>query len=324
MLRWAILLCMLLVGMPLVAAAQEPFDALPGWRNEHVADVVPLFAASCPRLAPSFRAACATARTVPPGDEAAARAFVEGAFRPTHLGDALTTGYFEMDMRASRTADARYRWPLLRPPHDPTAFDRGQILSGALAGQGLELAWFASPADLYFVQLQGSARLVFADGSVMRVGGAAQNGRASVPTGNLFRDVGIPNNELSIPMIRAWSVVHGREAETLLARDPAYFFMRERRSAADQGPTGTLGVPLTPLRSIAVDPAFVPLGAPVWLDTEISALDQTLRRLMLAQDTGEPIKGADHVDLFFGPGPRAEALGGRQHARAGLWVLLPR
>ncbi len=311
------------VGMA-CAYAQTAFDQLPGWRTEHVAEAVALFRASCARLSPAFRNACAEADRVPPGDEAGARAFVANAFRPSYVGQALTTGYFELDVTASRTQGGIYQWPLLRPPRDPRRYDRASILSGALAGRGLELLWFASPADLYFVQLQGSARVHLTDGGVVRVGGAAQNGFSSIPTARLFNGVGIPGNDLSIPGIRAWIAAHPREGAAVLARDPSYFFMVERSLRADQGPLGALGVPLTPLRSVAVDPAHVPLGSLLWIDAQISAVHQPLQRMMLAHDTGEPINGAGHVDIFFGPGDEAEQVGGRQHAMGNLWVLLPR
>jgi membrane-bound lytic murein transglycosylase A len=322
--RFLILLGLVLVWLPCAARAQTEFDALPGWRADRVSDIVPLFLRSCPRLSAAFREACANAAHVPTGDEAAARAFLAASFRPSYVGRALTTGYFELDVAASRTQGGPYQWPLLRPPRDPARFDRMAILSGALAGQGLEMLWFASPADLYFVQLQGSARVSLAGGGVMRVGGAAQNGHPSIPTARLFANAGIPNNDLSIPAIRTWIAAHPREGAALLARDPSYFFMRERKLPPDQGPLGALGVSLTPLRSVAVDPAQIPLGAPLWVDARISATNEPLQRLMLAQDMGEPIKGAEHIDLFFGPGARAEQVGGRQNAQAGVWVMLPR
>jgi membrane-bound lytic murein transglycosylase A len=318
---WLIALCLCMAGAECRA---DEFDQLPGWRTERFGEVARLFAASCPRLPASFRAACAGAQRVPAGDEDAARRFLEASFRPSYLGQALTTGYFELDVTASRTQGGAYQWPLLRPPPDPRRYDRAAILSGALAGRGLEMLWFSSPSDLYFVQLQGSARVRLTDGGVMRVGGAAQNGFASIPTARLFNGVGIPGNDLSIPGIRTWIAAHPREGAALLNRDPAYFFMAERSLRADQGPLGALGVPLEPLRSVAVDAAHVPLGTPMWIDTRISALRQPLQRIMLAQDTGEPISGAAHVDIFFGPGADAEAVGGRQHAMGGVWVLAPR
>ncbi len=321
---WAV--CVLLAAFASLASPARAQDVaqLPGWQNEHVAEVVALFSQSCPRLPSRFRAACDLAARVPAGDENAARGFVQAAFRAAYLGQALTTGYFELDVTASRSQGGPYQWPLLRPPPDPRRYDRAQILSGALAGRGLELLWFASAADLYFVQLQGSARVHLTDGGTIRVGGAAQNGRASIPSDRLFAGVAIANNDLSIPNLRVWAASHPQEAQTRLARETAYFFMAERRLRADQGPLGALGVPLVPLRSVAVDPVAIPLGAPLWLDTSITAVRQPLRRMMLAQDTGEPIAGAGHIDIFFGPGAEAEAVGGRQHAQAGVWVLLPR
>ncbi len=307
-------------------ATSQPADfaQLPGWSSDRVADIIPLFAASCPRLDSSFRVACQEVGRVPRDDEAAARTFVQWAFRPAYVGDALFTGYFELDVAGSRVPGGPYKWPLLRPPPDPRRYSRAQVLSGALAGRGLELVWFASAADLYFVQLQGSARVHLPDGQVMRVGGAAQNGFGSIPVADLFADAGIPNHDLSIPAIRAWAAAHPAEAQARLGREQSYFFFAERPLHADQGPLGALGVPLAPLRSAAVDPKNIRFGSLMWVNTEISAMHRPLQRLFLAQDSGEPIHGPVHVDLFFGPGPRAEAIGGREDARGGLWVLVPR
>lgn len=300
------------------------FAELPGWSTDRVADVIPLFAASCPRLGAAFRPACDEIRRVPRGDEAAARAFLQWAFRPAYIGQAQYTGYFELDVAGALAPGGPYQWPLLRAPANPTLYDRAQILGGALAGRGLELVWFASAADLYFVQLQGSARVHLPDGTVMRVGGAAQNGRRSIPTAQLFGDAGIANHDLSIPGIRAWSAAHPADTQARLARETSYFFFAERPLRAEQGPVGALGVPLAPLRSVAVDAAHIPLGTPVWISTSVSATRQPLQRLMLSEDTGEPINGPAHVDLFFGGGPDAEAVGGRQNSTGGLWALVPR
>lgn len=300
------------------------FAALPGWPNDHVADAVAFFAASCPKLDPAFHSACEEVGHVPRGDNAAARAFLAWAFRPALLGDVQFTGYFELDVRGSLTREGPYQWPLFRTPDHPEQYARADVLGGALAGRGLELVWLRSSADLYFVQLQGAARVHLTNGRVMRIGGDTQNGHASLPVADLFAGVAVANHDMSIPSLRAWSAQHPGDAAARIARDRAYFFFAERHIPASEGPTGALGVPLAPLRSVAVDPAHIRLGSFVWISTEISASHLPLQRMMLAQDTGEPIRGAAHVDIFFGQGDEAERIGGRQNSTGRVWVLLPK
>ena len=315
-----------LVGWLLTTpATAQSLDALPGWTQDRQSEVVRLLLAECPRLDVTFRAACAEAPRVPPGDDAAARAFLQWAFVPRRQGQALFTGYFELELPGARQQGGPYQVPVLRVPPDPGRFDRAQIERGALAGRGLELVWLTSPADLYFLQLQGSGRIRLAEGGVLRIGSAALNGRASVPTATLFGDADISNHDLSIPNIRVWIAGHPTAGAARLARDPSYVFMAERGGLRDEeGPVGALGVPMAPLRSVAVDPHYVALGTLVWVATQISATGQPMQRLMLAQDTGEPIHGPAHVDMFFGSGTQAEAVGGRQNAPGTVWVLVPR
>ena len=171
----------------------------------------------------------------------------------------------------------------------------------------LELAWLADLADAFFLQIQGSGRIRLPDGEVMRVGYAGKNGRPYVSIGRLLVDRGeMTLPEVSMQSIRAWLASHPDQAAGLMRQNPSYVFFREFFDvAADQGPIGALGVPLTPGRSLAVDRRFVPLGSPVFIDTTDPVDGLAMRRLMLAQDTGGAIRGALRGDVFFGWGPDA-------------------
>lgn len=326
--RMALVLPLLLAscdGVPAVpgtAGAVLPVTALPGWSRERVADAIPPLLNACPRLSSEWRAACTEARYVSAGDEVAARGFVQRNFRAVPLGQGLFTGYFELEVAGSRHQGGPYQVPVLRPPEDPRRYDRGRILGGALAGRGLEVVWLTSAADLYFLQLQGSGRVRLAEGGSLRLGYAVSNGHAPVATEALFRDAGIPGNDLSIPGLRAWIAARpGREAR--LNADPSYVYMRETGSPPGQGHTGALGTPLVPLRSVAVDPSYVPLGSPVWLDTVDSYSGRALQRLMLASDTGDQIRGQARTDIYYGWDHQAEAQGGHMYATGRAWVLRP-
>lgn len=301
-----------------------PVQALPGWRQEHVADAIEPLRRACAKLDRRWRSVCADLRYVPAGDETAARSFVERDFRAFPLGTGLYTGYFELDVPGSRVRGGPYQVPVLSRPADPTRYARSAIEHGALAGQGLEIVWLTSASDLYFLQLQGSGRIRLPDGGIMRLGYAANNGHAPVPTDALFRNAGIPGNDLSIPGIRAWIARHPAAGLARLSQDPSFVFFHETTGASlADGHVGALGAPLVPMRSIAVDPAYVPLGSPVWLDTIDSSSGQRLQRLMLAGDTGDQIQGPARADIFYGWDHRAEAQGGHEYARGRSWVLRP-
>ncbi|WP_374440061.1 murein transglycosylase A [Stella sp.] len=297
---------------------------------------------------------CAAAAQVAPGD-AAARHFFETRFRPWRAFDGeqpegLFTGYYEPLLAGARSRGGRFAVPLLRRPPDlvevdlgqfrpalrgqriagrieggrlrPYA-DRAQIEGGALAGRGLELLWVDDPVDAFFLQIQGSGRVRLADGTVVRVGYDGQNGHAYVPIGRLLAERGeIPREEVSMPSIRRWLAAHPAEGRRLMHENPSYVFFRELKG---DGPLGAQGVPLTPGRSLAVDPSFVAYGVPVWLDAEDPLSTQArVRRLMVAQDTGGAIRGPVRGDVFWGFGKEASERAGLMKSRGGYWLLLPR
>lgn len=316
------------------------FDQLPGWAADRVAEAVPTFIAGCARLDgtahPRLPALCAQARTLPPGDDAAARAFFEQSFQP-HLASAdgtaqgLVTGYFEPEFRAARTRGGEYQTPLLRRPRGHVAGQvlptRAQINRGALAAQQLEMLWVADSVDAFFLHIQGSGRARLADGSVLRMSYDGKNEQPYVPIGRVLVDRGeMKLDDVSMQSIRAWLAAHPNDAAAVMEQNPSFVFFREVRGIApDQGPPGNMGVPLTPLRSVAVDRAHIPLGTPVWVDTNDALVPATaMRRLLLAQDVGGAIRGPTRADLFYGWGPDAEARAGKMRQPGSLYVLLPR
>ena len=293
---------------------------------------------------------CAAARRTPPGE---ARAFFEAWFRPWRASDAgdpegLFTGYYEPLLEAAWAPDGRYRFPLYRRPADMVAVDlglfseelegkaitgrmeggtlvpyhdRAAIDRGALAGQGLELAWVDDDVALFFLHIQGSGRLRFADGSEVRVGYDGQNGQAYYAIGRELVARGeLTVEEVSLQSIRDWLKAHPDEAAALMHTNPSYVFFRELDGA---GPLGAQGVPLTPGRSLAVDRHMIAYGTPVWLETTLPD-GRPLVRLMVAQDTGGAIRGPVRGDVFFGTGEEAEWLAGHMKGRGGYAVLLPR
>ena len=309
---------------------------------------------------PACTAADATASLA---SAASARRFFETWFQFYRVSDhgnqdGLFTGYYEPVLYGSRHPDGRYRVPLHAPPPDLLRIDlgrfnpdlagyaiwgrvadgafvpyytRAEIDDGALAGRNLELVWVDDPIAAFFLQIQGSGQVRLDDGSVVRVGYAAQNGRPYRAVGRDLIEMGaLSRGQVSLQTIRAWLSAHPADAPTLMERNPSYIFFQEHPElTADEGPLGSEGVPLTAGRSLAVDRRFLPLGAPVWLDASAPEPDDPqgeapLRRLMVAQDTGGAIKGVVRGDVFWGAGDRAEAIAGRMQSRGHLALLLPK
>ncbi len=360
------------------------FADLPGWAQDHPAEALPGFLAGCRQLPdaasgqslggegqaatlggkPSqWQAACVAGAQVPPGEDAAARSFFESYFQPYAVADttspaetrgkALFTGYFDPQVRGSRSPGGAFRYPLLGRPPDLVQvdlgefagdlkgrsvggrvqdgrlvpyYDRAQIDAGVLARRRLELLWLADPVDVFFLQVQGSGRVDLPDGRVVRVTYAGQNGRPYVPIGRVLVDQGqMTLDQVSMASIRAWLESHRDQAAAVMEQNPSYVFFREVTTLRpDQGPPGALGVPLMPGRSIAVDRAFIPLGSPVFIATTDPLTGAPWQRLMLAQDLGGAIKGPARADIFFGWGPDAEARAGKMRAEGREYVLLPR
>lgn len=301
--------------------------------------------------AAAWRAPCAAARTTP-NDDAASRSFFERNFTPYRAanrgdGNGLFTGYYEPLLHGSRQESGRYRTPLLRRPPDLVMVDlgrfrpawhgeriagrvvagnlipypsRAEIERGALNANQLALFWVDDPVDAFFLQVQGSGRVELPNGSTVRLGYDGQNGQQYVAIGKVLIDRGeLTADNVSLQSIRAWIKAHPDQATALMDQNPSYVFFREQPG---DGPLGSEGVVLTAGRSLAVDRGFVPLGVPVYIDTEGN--NRSLRRLMVAQDTGGAIAGPVRGDVFWGFGADAEARAGAMRDRGSDYLLLPK
>ena len=330
---------------------------LQGWQQDNHAEALPALMASCRTLArhAPWHEACAAAGAVKGRD--AARHFFEAHFTPYRVSSAegvaegLITGYYEPTLRGSRKPSARNRFPLYGVPDDllvldfgdlapelkstaPRArldgrrvvpyYNRSQIESGLAPVRGKEIVWVDDAVELFFLQIQGSGRIVLDEGGTLRVGFADHNGQPYRSIGRVLIDRGeLPLERTSMQGIKAWTRDNPAKLAELLNQNPRFVFFREL-PANGTSPPGALGVPLTPQRSIAVDPRYVPLGAPVHIATNWPNTDKPLQRLMLAQDTGGAIRGAVRADFFWGSGEEAAREAGRMKQSLRMWVLLPK
>ncbi|MCU0967848.1 MAG: MltA domain-containing protein [Rubrivivax sp.] len=316
---------------------------LPGWSADALAEAWPALRAGCVRPAPGWAALCAELwLAAPPADDAAIRAWLEARLEPWRLeshdgrADGLATGYFEPLLAASRQRRDGFSVALHAPPADLATrrpyWTREQLetVPAAMAAlRGREIAWVASPLDALLLQIQGSGRLELreADGRtrLVRMAFAGHNDQPYRSVGRWLIEQGELTAEgASWPAIRDWAERHPGRAQAMLWANPRVVFFREEPIADPAvGPRGAAGVPLTPGRSIAVDPSSVPYGTPVWIDTTEPLATTPLRRLVLAQDTGSAIVGAVRVDYFWGWGATAEAQAGRMKQPLRAWALWP-
>lgn len=302
------------------------FDQLDGWDKDDHAAAFDVFLSTCGDMKPSdWRAVCAYARQNPDP-----RQFFELFFRPVLIEDGqdpLFTGYFEPELEGDKYRSNRYRFPVYAMPNEAKQnspwLTRRQILtSGVMDGRGLEIAWVDDPVELFFLQIQGSGRIRLPDGSYIRVGYRGANGHPYRSIGVELVQRGIYQpHQVSAEVIKNWVRRNPDAGRELLFHNPSYVFFREvNRVPADKGPLGAMNRSVTTLRSIAVDPAYVTLGSPVWVEKDGA---DPLRRLMIAQDTGSAIKGAQRADVFFGTGDDAGRAAGKLRDPGRMLVLMP-
>lgn len=337
------------------------FAVLPGWKTDDQREALPAFLSSCVVMVrrPDWKAACTAATNIDANDENAARQFFESYFQPYRVSNpdgslnGTVTGYYEPLLQGSRKRGGKYQTALHRAPDDILTIDlvsvfpelKGQRVRGRLVGNkvvaypsraelsqsnalvGKEIVWVDDPIDAFFLQVQGSGRVQLDDSKEqVRIAYADQNGHPYKSIGRYLIDKGeLTLDQASAQGIKAWLKANPRRQQELLNANPSYvFFKEEKVSDPNVGPKGALGVPLTPQRSIAVDPQFIPLGAPVFLATTLPASKAPLRRLMMAQDTGSAIKSPVRADYFWGFGAEAGEQAGRMKQRGEMWVLLPK
>ena len=345
----------------LAGVALGPAVAVLGVSDADARGALASFIESCPKLLArddasgltrrdDWRGACDAARGVAPGG---ARAFFAAQFTPVQIGDgkAFATGYFEPEIAGSRTRRAGFEVPVYAMPSDlvrgwpddvaPSErtgrpplgrydeqvrfvlyHDRAAIEDGALQGKAPIIAWPADPVEFFFLQIQGSGRLITPEGEVIRIGYAGQNGREYVGIGGVMRERGLLGSgpgkySGSMQGIMAYIRENPRDGRDLMRLNKSWIFFSELKG---DGPLGALGVPVRREASVAADPAFVPLGAPVWLDLDRGEASG----LWVAQDTGGAIKGANRFDTFWGAGEDARRIAGGMSGRGRAYVLLPR
>ena len=337
------------------------FSSLPGWGQDNLVEAWPAFRISCSAQMnkPDWRDLCKIAENVDGSSDAAIRQFFESFFDPFQVinpdgsESGLITGYYEPLLHGARKRGGIYQTPLYSPPSDLLTIDmvslypelKGMRLRGYVVGNkvvpypsradllqssalaGKEICWVDDSVDAFFLQVQGSGRVFMQDTKeIIRVAYADQNGQPYKSIGRYLVDKGeLKLEQASAQGIKNWIATHpSRENEVLNANPSFVFFKEEKLLDPNRGPDGALGVPLTEKRSIAIDTQFLPLGAPVFINTTQPNSDLPVKRLMMAQDTGGAIRGAVRADFFWGFGTQAGEMAGRMKQRGMLWVLWPK
>ncbi len=328
----SLLVALLPAGVGAASYTPVAYADITGWANDNLEPALQAFQRGCTRLRATdaipvrdWDQVCALAQSGP----GPARAFFETNFTPVKISTgtrALFTGYYEPVLHGSRVKTAKYRFALYRLPPEVkigVAWNtRAEIESGLLNGRGLELVWLDNIVDTFFVHVQGSARIELADGSTMRVGFSGRNGFNYRSVGrDLARRGVLDNTRLSMQGIRAWAAENPQAAAQALQHNPSFIFFQELDIPDQLGPIGAQQVPLTALRSIAVDTTFTPLGAPVWVEMEAGA--RSINRLMVAQDTGSAVNGAQRADIFYGTGEAAGDKAGLIRYSGQMITLVP-
>lgn len=333
---------------------------LPDWKREPLRPALEAFVRGCEVLEKqeAWRGVCAGSQTVlAEGREREIAAFFELNFDPHQVVNAddsttgMVTGYYEPLLHGSRTRTSRYRYPLYAPPNDLLVIDLSSVypelkhrrLRGRLEGnrvvpylargdidrdtgplRGHELVWVDDAVDAFFLHIQGSGQVQLENGERLRLGYADQNGHPFRSLGGLLIRRGeLPPERASMQGIKDWARRNPKKVQEFMNANPSYVFFRELGRDLP-GPIGSLGVPLTAERSLAVDPRVVPLGVPVYLATTWPNTANPLQRLMVAQDTGGAIAGGVRADFYWGFGDAAGNQAGKMRQAGRMWVLLPK
>lgn len=336
------------------------WNELPHWNSDDPTDALAAFVQSCAVLATraEWSAVCASAVSIPGKSRPEAiRRYFRDNFDPFKVINAdetqtgLVTGYYEPLLHGSRVRTEKFKYPIYGQPQDLVTvelsdvypdlkfkrlrgrivgnklvpyFERGEIESSGAPLKGLELVWVDDAVELFFLQIQGSGQILLPDGSRMRVGYADQNGHPFRSLGGaLIRRSQIRAEQASMRGIKEWARRNPTKIQQFMNINGSYVFFKELPGDLS-GPIGTLGVPLTRERSIAVDQRVVPLGVPVFLATTFPNTKTELNRLMVAQDTGGAIYGAVRADFYWGFGDEAGAEAGKMKQQGRMWVLLPK
>ena len=326
-----------------IKLTQVGFENLPGWKSDQQSRAVLSLINSCNQFAKmpdskkiggqigdivvaDFHDVCDIAEVVKGMDDKQARNFFENWFVPFEVANksgnnqGLFTGYYVPELRGSKTQSGIYQYPVYaKPKAADLNLTREDIENGALANQGLELLYVNDPVDLFFMQVQGSGRVIMENGSVVRLGFAGKN---NFPYSSIGKYI-IENNILgsdktSYASIKNWLKNNPEAARKAMNVNQSYIFFRSSNS---DDVFGSQGAPLTMKRSLAVDSDIIPLGFPIWLN--VNTPDSPYQKMVIAQDTGSAIKGAVRGDIFFGRGKGAENLAAKMNYKGKYYILLP-
>jgi membrane-bound lytic murein transglycosylase A len=349
---------------PVLSYQPVSWSRVDGWSADRPDEAWSAFIASCGPLSKrsEWSAVCNAARSQTSASSSAVRSFFEQQLTAYQIvqtnncgtpnDSGLVTGYYEPVLRGARTPTSEFRVPLYATPEDLLTIDLGELypdlkgrrLRGRLQGKkvvpyfsraqlekngqlaGKEIVWVDNAIDAFFLQIQGSGRVTLPDGQTIRVGYADQNGHPYRSIGKFLVDGGyLTIDQATTHGLKQWLLANPDRMQQVLDANPSYVFFREDKILDPaEGPKGALGVALTPGRSVAVDPRFIPLGAPVVLATTYPAAETPLQRLVLAQDTGGAINGAVRADYFWGMGSGAGENAGKMRQKGRMWLLWPK
>ncbi len=340
------------------------FDDLPKTEKEDWMRAMTAFRASCSRMAKRsiWRDVCADVQFV---NEDSAYDFFKDEFQAYRVSyadekdpkgfkeEGLTTGYYEPMLRGSLTKTQVYRYPIYSIPDDLIQVDltelhpqlKGLRLRGKVVGRKLVpydkrstlekredlkekhvLCWVDDPVEAFFLQIQGSGRILLPDGSFMRVGYGDQNGHPYKALGTwLIQNAGLTRSEMSMQRIKQWVKDNPARMQELLNTNPNFVFFEERVGfSPEDGPLGAQSVPLTASSSVAVDRRYWPMGVPFVIDIKQDNPEMRFARPVVAQDTGGAIRGPLRFDYFWGYGDAAGSIAGGQQSQTVAWVLVPK
>jgi len=339
-------------------AEEVCWNQLKGWQDDQLVEAIPALQSQCDRLSKKdtvWKNICEAA----PKDASTpeVRRFFETHFSPHNIvglqnkNQGLITGYYEPTLYGSFERSERFNYPIYQRPDDmlevrlesrfPTLknqrvrariegnkivpyYSRAEIDGNQQPLKGHEIIWVDDADAAFFLHIQGSGRVQLPDGNSVGVGYADQNGHPYHAIGkSLIAQGELTRENVSLQTIRAWLKNNPDKASELKNSNPSYIFFQLRHDL-DNGPRGSLNVPLTPERSVAVDRKIIPLGTPLWINTQLPNTTTPYQRLVFAQDTGGAINGPVRADLFFGKGDRAEQLAGEMKQTGSLFALLPK
>ncbi|HEX6396947.1 MAG TPA: MltA domain-containing protein [Steroidobacteraceae bacterium] len=339
------------------------WSKLPGWKTDDALAAWPAIVSTCHVLGTraEWQTFCSAVMASSPADADFVRGFLEQQLMPyriervtgrKHETRGLVTGYYEPLIHGARERSGAFATPLYRPPEDLLIVDlasvipelKGKRVRGRLEGNrvvpyysraatreapglaGHEIVWIDNALDAFMLEVQGSGRVQLATGETIRLQYADQNGHPYRSIGRYLADKGVMTiDQVNMPAIRAWLGANPARVNEVLDSNPSVVFFNEAPlEDPSVGPKGAQGMPLTAGRSIAIDPKFLPLGAPMFLSTTLPGMDLPLQRLVVAQDTGGAIRGPVRADLFFGFGSDAGAQAGMMKNDLEMWLLWPR